>query len=39
MLPITVLENAFVQLEPFYEGNKDAVRAALEHDPQAGCRV
>lgn len=35
MLPVAVLENAFVQLEPFDESNKDAVRAALDHDPDA----
>lgn len=35
MLPVTVLENAFVRLEPFEEANKEAVRAALDHDPAA----
>ena len=35
MLPVTVLENAFVGLEPFENSNKDAVRAALDHDPVA----
>lgn len=35
MLPVTVLENALVGLEPFEDTNMDAVRAALDHDPAA----
>lgn len=35
MLPVTVLENAFVRLEPFDDTNKNAVRAAMDHDPAA----
>lgn len=35
MLPVAVLENDFVRLEPFSDRLRDEVRHALDHDPDA----
>lgn len=35
ILPSKVLENAYVRLEPFDDSHRDALRLALDHDPEA----
>lgn len=35
MIPVAVLQDAYVRLEPFSDANKAEVRQALDHDPEA----
>lgn len=35
MLPVAVLQNGYVRLEPFNDANKAEVQRALDHDPEA----